>query len=60
MYFSPNTDLEAIATVRENLQLRLMTRDSKYLGLPIFMGKDKVRNFVVVKERINSKVAKWK
>lgn len=60
MYFSPNTNLKVVAAIREELQLRLMTQDKKYLGLPIFMGKDKVRNFVVVKERINSKVAEWK
>lgn len=37
-----------------------MPWDNKYLGLPVFIGKDKAKNFVVVKERVSAKVAGWK
>lgn len=60
VYYTPNTNLEVLATVREELQLKLMSRDNKYLGLPVFMCKDKVRNFAVIKERLNSKMVGWK
>lgn len=58
--FSPNTHPDVVVTILEDLQLKLMPQDRKYLGLPLFMGKDKARNYALVKERVDSKVAGWK
>lgn len=60
IYFSPNSLPEVTSTISNFLNLKLMKKGSKYLGLPLFWGKDKSKHFAEIKERIQSKVSGWK
>lgn len=60
IYLSPNTHPEVAAALCHDLHLKLMKRDSKYLGLPLFLGRDKSKHFDLIKGRVVSKLSGWK
>lgn len=39
VYCSPNTHIEVVASIRNILKLKIMSSSSKYLGLPLFLGR---------------------
>lgn len=45
IYFSPNTLPEVKSAVSNALMLHTMKKDSHYLGLPLFWGRDKTKYF---------------
>lgn len=56
----PNTLPEVRAAIIDELQLQPMKKNIKYLGPPLFWGRDKAKHFSLVKERIQSKLSGWK
>lgn len=45
IYFSPNTFLEVQSAISRALMLPKMKKTSKYLGMPLFWGRDKSKHF---------------
>lgn len=60
IYLSPNTHTKVAAALCPDLNLKLMIRDCKYLGLPLFLGRDKSQHFDMLKGRVVSKLLGWK
>lgn len=60
IYCRLNTHPEIIASMQKILQLKTMTTNRKYLGLPLFLGKSKKVAFEEVKEKVLKKEAGWR
>jgi hypothetical protein len=58
--FSTNTARRKKVAIMGVLGLRLEAQGGKYLGLPTYIGRERSRAFVYLKERILSKIRGWK
>lgn len=57
--FSPNTRDDDRVQVCNILQVREESTPGKYLGLPMFIGRNKSRVFKFLTERVNNKLQGW-
>ncbi|KAB1208753.1 hypothetical protein CJ030_MR6G005862 [Morella rubra] len=60
IFCSRNTHPDMVRGMCSTLDIRKMDLGSKYLRLPLFIGRSKKRAFEDVKEKVFSKVADWK
>ncbi|KAK9707275.1 hypothetical protein RND81_07G185700 [Saponaria officinalis] len=60
IFFSPSTPANCREQVQEVLGSKVVTRPSKYLGMPSIIGRSKTEAFAPLKERIWKKMKRWK
>jgi hypothetical protein len=60
IYFSHNTRKEFIDFIRTSSGTAMVTSFEKYLGLPVFVGRAKVKTFEAIKGRVQQKFLGWK
>lgn len=58
--FSSNTGSEKRREVMQTLQINKQTMNERYLGLPVFVGRDKTKVFAYLKDRIWKRIQGWK
>ena len=58
--FTKNTKASDNKKMMQTLKITCEDRNSKYLGMPAFIGKSKKRAFSFIKDRIWSKLQGWK
>jgi hypothetical protein len=58
--FTKNTKVSDKKKMMDTLKITSEGRNSKYLGLPAFVGKSKKRTFNYIKEKIWSRLQGWK
>jgi len=58
--FSPNTPAAKKAEVMQALDIQRETRNERYLGLPVFIGRSRSQVFGYLKERIWKRIQGWK
>ncbi|WVZ75250.1 hypothetical protein U9M48_023324 [Paspalum notatum var. saurae] len=58
--FSPNTPTGEREEVMSALQIAKETTNERYLGLPVYVGKEKSKVFQFLKERIWQRIQGWK
>ena len=58
-YLSSNTKAEDRSMVMQLLSINKNMENEKYLGLPIFVGKNRQRVFRAIKERIKAGISGW-
>lgn len=57
---SRNLDEVILRTYRDYLSMTMVQQHSKYLGLPLVVGKNKTAVFRSTEDRMQSKVLNWK
>lgn len=60
LFCSKNTHPAVVEELCNILHVKKLSLDSKYLGLPLFIGRSKKKAFRDVKEKVLSKIAGWK
>ena len=60
LFFSKNTDEASQEAIKVTLNVPAIRHYEKYLGLPLFIGKNKTTCFIQVKERIWARMQGWK
>jgi exonuclease III len=60
MFFSRNCRSEKKISIKGILNLNLIPARAKYLGIPLFLLKNKSNSFIELKDRIFSKITGWK
>jgi hypothetical protein len=60
MFFSRNCRSEKKNSIKGILNLNLIPARAKYLGIPLFLLKNKSNSFIELKDRIFSKITGWK
>lgn len=60
IFFSKNTHPAVVEEMCQILHVKKIGLESKYLGLPLFLGRSKNKAFEEVKQKVLSKVARWK
>jgi hypothetical protein len=58
--FSPNTSNSKRNEVMQALQINRQTMNERYLGLPVYVGRDKMKVFAYLKDRIWKRIQGWK
>lgn len=58
--FSPNTGEHQKSRMREILNIWAETRNEKYLGLPVSVGRSRTNVFAYLKERVWQQIQGWK
>jgi len=58
--FSPNTPAAKKAEVMQALDIQRETRNERYLGLQVFIGRSRSQVFGYLKERIWKRIQGWK
>ncbi|XP_060669154.1 uncharacterized protein LOC132800155 [Ziziphus jujuba] len=59
-FFSRNVQGSVKANIKEVLNIKELPKESKYLGNPLFLGKNKSRDFEELKNRVEAKLQDWK
>lgn len=57
---SPNMDLYMMAIFTSYLGMKPLKSHSKYLGMPLVVGKNKKETFRIIDEKMERKVQDWK
>ncbi|XP_027148760.1 uncharacterized protein LOC113749274 [Coffea eugenioides] len=60
VFFSKNTEASCIGEVLDELGGMKHVRQSKYLGLPILIGRSKAQVFSYIRDRVNNRIQGWK
>jgi hypothetical protein len=60
MMFSANTKERDRNLVQTELHIRIEARNEKYLGLPVYVGRSKLKTFAYLKDRLWKKIQGWK
>ncbi|GLT60898.1 hypothetical protein SLA2020_336390 [Shorea laevis] len=60
IFFSKNTAHNSIANIKSILSLQQISPKAKYLGLPLFVNKNKKRAFEDIKASILNRINGWK
>jgi hypothetical protein len=60
MFFSRNCRSEKKISIKGILNLNLIPARAKYLGIPLFLLKNKSNSFIELNDRIFSKITSWK
>jgi len=58
--FSPNTGTEDRQGVMQSLNIRSETMSERYLGLPVYIGRERTNIFAYLKERVWQRIQGWK
>lgn len=58
--FSKNTREADKVLIMSALAIGSEARTEKYLGLPVYMGKFKLKNFAYLKDRVWKRIQGWK
>ncbi|XP_071721648.1 uncharacterized protein [Rutidosis leptorrhynchoides] len=58
--FSSNVEAESAATIKDILGVNIPQDHGRYLGLPSLIGKNKMQNFSILKERLQACLGNWK
>ena len=59
MFFSSGTKLQYAATIKQNFQLKVVSKDKKYLGLPSMIGRMTKSLFNEIRLKVVSKISSW-
>lgn len=57
--FSPNTSDQERLAVCEKLQVKVIEKPDKYLGMPMCVGKNKTETFGFMSDRLDQKLQGW-
>lgn len=59
MFFSGNTKVEEVSTIKGIFNLYVVSRHKRYLRLPSIVGRNKISFFNDVKVRVLNKISNW-
>ncbi|XP_030936185.1 uncharacterized protein LOC115961328 [Quercus lobata] len=60
LFFSRNTSREIQEEIKEIFGAQIIHKHERYLGLPILVGKGKIKAFSCIKDQVGRKIAGWK
>ena len=59
MFFNGNVHVNQVSAIKRILQLNVVSKHDKYLGLPSMIGRKKNNFFNEIKRKVESKIASW-
>ena len=60
LFFSRNTSREIQEEIKGIFGAQIIHKHERYLGLPILVGKGKIKAFSCIKDQVGRKIAGWK